>query len=96
MGNVFDLPENHPMRVAHKKSIYHRREIEQSSLCGCFYCCQIFKPDEIEHWTDSSKPQAEQTALCPHCGIDSVIGDQSGFDIAKEFLAEMHKHWFED
>jgi acetone carboxylase gamma subunit len=34
------------------------------------------------------------TALCPYCGIDSVIGDKSGFPITKEFLEKMYQHWF--
>jgi hypothetical protein len=43
----------------------------------------------IEEWTD-----AADTALCPHCGIDAVIGDASGFPITKEFLSEMCQAWF--
>ena len=83
------LPENHPLRVAHKKSIYHRVEIERSQKCGCFHCEAIFDPDQIEDWTDDNT-----TALCPLCGIDSVIGDRSGFEITKRFLEEMHEVWF--
>jgi hypothetical protein len=37
-----------------------------------------------------------QTALCPKCGIDAVIGSASGYPISREFLAEMHRHWFDD
>jgi len=33
--------------------------------------------------------------MCPECGIDSVIGDASGFPIADEaFLKRMHSIWF--
>jgi hypothetical protein len=39
---------------------------------------------------------ANQTALCARCGIDSVIGDKSGFPIAREFLAEMQRYWFRE
>ena len=36
----------------------------------------------------------EVTAICPHCGVDSVIGEKSGFPITQEFLKAMHKRWF--
>lgn len=78
--------------LAHKKSIYHKSEIMKSDLCGCFYCLEIFTPNEIKDWTDISQP--EHTALCPKCAIDSVIGSYSGFPITKDFLAKMQKHWF--
>lgn len=80
--------------LAHKKSIYHKKEIMSSKQCGCFYCKTIFPPSEIKEWTDTNKPENEHTALCPYCGIDSVIGSKSGYPITVEFLARMHKHWF--
>ncbi len=80
--------------TAHKHSIFHKKEILQSDYCGCFYCREIYSPAEIKEWTDTSKPEGEHTALCPHCGIDSVIGSSSGFPITKEFLEQMNSHWF--
>jgi len=77
------------VREAHEHSIRHRLEVTESARCGCFYCCQTFAPTEIREWTDD-----EQTALCPRCGIDSVIGDRSGFPISPEFLSSMKAHWF--
>jgi hypothetical protein len=94
MPTVFDLPESHPLRAAHNKSIRHRAEIESSKECGCFYCKKIFGPDQIVDWTDMYNPHAQQTALCPVCGIDSVIGSASGLEISAGFLAEMHAAWF--
>ena len=94
MPSVFDLPESHWLRAAHKRSIRHRAEIEASTVCGCFYCERAFAPGGIKNWTDTGNPLAEQTALCPHCGIDSVIGDKSGYPITPAFLAQMNKAWF--
>ncbi len=95
MTDVFDLPEDHILRAAHRASIYHRHAIEKSRRCGCFYCMKLFRPDHIGEWTDRHKPHAEHTALCPHCGIDSVIGDGSGLDITEVFLKDMNRHWFD-
>jgi hypothetical protein len=87
MPRVF--PEDHPLRVAHSKSSCHRSEIENSVLCGCFFCKKTFPPNKIVEWTDD-----DQTALCPVCGVDSVIGDGSGSQITKAFLTEMRIAWF--
>lgn len=75
--------------AAHKHSSKHREEIEKSEKCGCFFCLSIFAPSEIEDWTDGG-----QTAICPECMVDSVIGDASGFPITEDFLKEMKDHWF--
>ncbi len=34
------------------------------------------------------------TAFCPFCGVDSVIGESSGYPITKEFLEKMKEWWF--
>lgn len=94
MGSVFDLPDDHWLHVAHKKSIHHRKEIEASKICGCFYCEKTFRPTDISDWTDTDGERHQQTALCPHCGIDSVVGDHSGFEITDTFLRAMHDAWF--
>lgn len=79
---------------AHKHSIFNRKEILKSSLCGCFYCMQNFSPNEIEDWVDDDNLKG-QTALCPKCGIDSVIGDSTPFPINDEiFLKEMYSYYF--
>lgn len=77
------------IREAHEHSINHRTELLASDWCGCFYCKAVYSPDEITEWTDD-----DQTALCAKCGIDSVIGSQSGFPITSEFLAAMKRYWF--
>lgn len=33
---------------ASKYSIYNKKQIENSSICGCYNCLKIFKPDEIK------------------------------------------------
>jgi hypothetical protein len=83
------LPEE--FREAHRHSIHHRAEIEASALCGCFYCCSVFPPGEITDWGDTYEPD---TAACPHCGIDSVIGSAAGFPITDAFLTTMKRYCF--
>jgi hypothetical protein len=76
--------------TAHNHCSRHRSELEASQSCGCFYCLTIFPSKAIEHWLN----EGDGTALCPECGIDSVIGSASGFAITLEFLAQMHAFWF--
>ncbi len=80
--------------IAHKKSIYHKRQIIESEICGCFHCLAIFPPSSICEWTDTNKEEDFHTALCPECGIDSVLGSKSEYQITKEFLTAMQRRWF--
>lgn len=82
------LPEN--IYNAYQYSSKHKNELEKDNICGCFYCLEMYDPKEIQNWLNEDSG----TALCPHCGIDSVIGESSGFSITKEFLKEMNKYWF--
>ncbi|CAN5736190.1 hypothetical protein BH20ACI4_BH20ACI4_06390 [soil metagenome] len=80
--------------LAHNKSIFHKSDILSSEICGCFHCLEIFSPSKIEQWVDQNFEDKEETAMCPKCAIDSVIGSASGFPITKHFLSKMRKHWF--
>ena len=78
---------------AHEHSSNHYKEIVDSDICGCFYCQTIFKPSEIIEWIDEDENEIGQTALCPFCGIDSVIGDKS-IELSEELLMGMKEYWF--
>ncbi|MEZ4710969.1 MAG: hypothetical protein R3A44_27470 [Caldilineaceae bacterium] len=79
--------------LAHNHCSYHRAELKKSELCGCFYCLHLFQTSEIRSWIDWWDGVG-LTALCPACGIDSVLGSASGYPITKEFLQEMKAYWF--
>jgi hypothetical protein len=75
--------------AAHQHCRRHRAAVLASGVCGCFYCQRSFPPAAIAGWV-----HAGQTALCPLCGINAVLGDASGIPITAEFLAAMHHRWF--
>jgi hypothetical protein len=79
---------------AHAASSQHRGQIMKSSICGCFCCLSMFAPDDIEDWVDVDETGIGQTALCPRCGIDSVLGSASGYPVTPELLRRMSAHWF--
>ena len=83
--------------VAHRFSSGHMETLKKDRVCGCFYCLRIFNPSEIEEWIIDDNPiDKDGTAICPHCGIDSVIGESSGFPITTDFLRGMKKCWFDE
>lgn len=82
---------------AHRHSSLHEAELKQSENCGCFYCLAVFYPASIVEWIDDRNvPEGTfgATALCPKCGIDSVLGSASGYPITQEFLSAMKARWF--
>ncbi|PRY26271.1 hypothetical protein CLV78_101366 [Aliiruegeria haliotis] len=77
------------LQTAHGHSARHRDRILGSRICGCFCCLRTFGSDAITDWTDGG-----ETALCPHCEVDAVLGDGSFQPLTAEFLTRMNRHWF--
>lgn len=79
---------------AHRRCVNHRETVCQADRCGCFYCLAQFDPSEIIDWIDpaSDDLQSGNTALCPRCGIDSVIPLDADMDAS--FLQQMRDYWF--
>ena len=51
-----------------------------------------FWPQEITVWNDDSTG----TAVYPHCGMDSRIGEASSYPITRKFLQKIQKYYFWD
>ena len=79
------------LKQAHSCSKNNKTEIKNSEKCGCYYCKKIFKSSEVKKWL---KDKNGETARCPYCSIDSVIGDASGYLITDEFLNKMNEKCF--
>ncbi len=80
----------HEIEQIHKHSSNHRAEIEASRQCGCFCCRKIFPATDIVDYVDGG-----ETALCPNCDTDAVIGDASGHTLTPELLEEMNRVYFD-
>ncbi len=74
------------LKQLHKFSSLHRETILGGDDCSCFYCESVYDPKQIVRWTDD-----KQTAICPKCGIDSVLPGE----VVPELLLKMHEYWFE-
>ena len=75
--------------AAKARSSRHRSELEASGHCACFFCFKKFATTEIKAWVDGN-----ETALCPHCGLDSVLGSGTDHRIDDTFLRKMHQHYY--
>ncbi len=67
----------------------NREALVQSAKAGCYYCLAIYAASEVVRFLPS-----EDTALCPYCGIDSVLADQSPYELNAVTLEELHEYWF--
>jgi hypothetical protein len=47
----------------------------------------------IGEWCDTDKEDVGQTALCPFCGVDSVLADFE-IEITADLLKSMKEYWF--
>lgn len=79
-------------QLAHKYSTSNQDAISRSASCGCFFCGEIFEKECVTEWIAD---QNGKTAVCPRCGVDSVLPN-SVVKLSKEFLEEMYKVWFEE
>ena len=72
-----------------KYATSNRDELKKSQMAGCYYCCSVFKAAEVVNFLAE-----ENTAMCPKCGIDSVIPETAGYPLTVEVLEELHRYWF--
>jgi hypothetical protein len=91
-----------PLLEAHRHTSKNRAELESSRLCGCCNCIGIFQTTEIVAWTgldidqlDNPETAGGDTALCPRCGSEALIGDQAGHQLTPDFLNRMNQAWFQ-
>lgn len=74
---------------ASEYSINNAAQIKQAQIAGCYYCKSIYSAVQISEYVDDGL-----TALCPKCGIDSVLPDTAPFDLTVETLARLKRIWF--
>lgn len=75
----------------HKRA--HRNEFgaRGASYAGCFCCLEVFEPSAVRHWIDH---RPNRSAMCPHCGIDSVLFARLN-PLSPQLLHEMGQLYFE-
>jgi hypothetical protein len=86
------IPES-VLEAAHDRSFRNKETMEKSELAGCFYCCRVYPTSQVKRYVREN--EHGHTAVCPHCSIDSVLGDSAGYPLTPEFLRTMHSYWFQ-
>ena len=83
--------------AAKQHSISNWDDLSRSTICGCYHCRKIFLSNEIHDWIGMDGRSADSaTALCPFCGMNSVIAESSSYPLKQDFLSHMNKYWFRD
>jgi hypothetical protein len=68
-------------------SVHNKSCIEDSEYVGCYHCLAVYSSQEVKEYTD------DDTALCPYCGVDSLLGNKSDFPVGNpDFL--QHMNWY--
>ena len=82
------------LKAAHQFCISNQDSVKNSALCGCFHCLKMYSPDTLTDADLITEANGLKTYVCPHCGIDSVLGDQCKYPITLEFLTAMKVYFF--
>ena len=80
--NKTELEEIHHLCTLNKALI-------ENNQCGCFCCTALFDSKEIYEWTDNGL-----TAICPKCGVDSILPQNKEYPLDIFLLQQMEKRWF--
>ena len=86
---AYPYEKEEQLKRLHTYSSHNRNLVLMANRCCCFCCQRSMDSREIQHYTNNG-----QTALCPKCGIDSIIPDSVGESIDQATIAEMHEYWF--
>ena len=87
---AWTIPE---LNAFYTLSIRNEESINNSDFCGCFHCISIFPVADVKLSDLIIEKDGHRTAICPICGIDSVLGDAS-VEISAEILEMMNEYYF--
>lgn len=78
--------------------IEHNKEsLRDTLVCGCISCLNFFPPQRIYRFAVVGHPDAEwnrDTAICPYCGMPSVLADYEGWPMSAPFLLAMRERLY--
>ena len=92
------MAELDEVKRVHQHCTGNRQALAESELAGCFYCCALFPAGSVTDWVDGPALETGDlddgiTALCPKCGIDSVLPSAS-VPLSRDLLVAMRNYWF--
>lgn len=81
---TLNVPEEYQELIKHTKK--NELEILNSHDAFCLFCRHHFSAREIKDWAEDDSGSVN--AICPECGMDSVVGDASGFSLTHDELRD--------
>lgn len=69
---------------------HNRAALARSEIAVCFYCFEQYPPAQITAWCDGADDP--QTAICPNCGVDAVVGFNGQVDL--NWIKQRHQYAF--
>lgn len=85
---TIDMNEIDHLEDIYKHCHKNKNELKENEKCLCIYCNAEFTSNMIKEWVDNG-----ETAICPNCGIDSVINKKLIKN--KKILDKLYKKYFE-
>lgn len=77
--------------TAHKKAFQNEPLVQIAKDCACFCCLEHFPASAIDGWVDD---KLHRTAMCPKCGIDSVLTEETLDRVPDNLLKALQAEYF--
>lgn len=77
------MPTKTELVALREQSFKNQVKVLQAKECCCFDCAKFFASSEVVGWIDDGD---QKTAMCPHCGFDTVIPIDPNNPISEELL----------
>jgi hypothetical protein len=77
--------------TAHKKAFQNEPLVQIAKDCACFCCLVHFPPSAIDGWVDD---KLHRTAMCPKCGIDAVLTEETLDKVPDDLLKALQEEYF--
>lgn len=84
--------EQDPLEQLYQRSKNNDGEILNSDVCSCFFCRQTYSARDVCDWV--SDDEGNMNAICPVCGMDSVIGDRKEGRLDHDTLKALNLRYF--
>ena len=88
-GDCYSYEKEAQLKKLHAYSSHNKDLVAVSGKCYCFHCKAVVSSYLITDYADNG-----QTALCPKCGIASILPDAIEEVTNKNIIAEMNEYWF--
>ena len=84
------------LKEIHNYSGWHEESVKNSNRCGCFSCLTMFPSSEVLDWITEPEncPRGPgKTAICPKCGVDTVLPESEHYHLDIDLLKKMNQKW---